>query len=382
LLQENGGGGYHSSANSAGRGRGNFRAGRGGSRGGRGGSGNNGGRGNRAPKQAHQGQGGSNNKLTCQICGKGSHEVADCWYRYDESYQGQGNSRSAGSATTNYGVDTNWYMDRGATDHITSELEKLNVRDKYHEQDQVHTASGSGMKINNIGRTILHTPHRNLHLKNILHVPAANKNLASIHKLTSDNDALIEFHPNLFLIKDRVTKRVIHQGKCEGGLYPLRLQEAKSRKQVLGAIKPSTSRWHSRLGHPSFPIVEHVVKDNSLTCVSDENSSAVCDSCLRAKSRPLPYPKSTSVSHAPLELIFSNVWGPAPTSVGRHTYYVSFIDDYSKYTWIYLIKKKSEVFQIFHDFQKLVERKFNRKIISVQSDWVASMKRSTRFSNE
>jgi hypothetical protein len=136
LLQENGGGGYQSSANSAGRGRGgNFRGGRGGGRGGRGGRGNNGGRGNRAPKQAHQGQGGSSNKLTCQICGKGSHEVVDCWHRYDESYQVQGNSRSAGSATTNYGVDTNWYMDSGATDHITSELEKLTVRDKYHGQD-------------------------------------------------------------------------------------------------------------------------------------------------------------------------------------------------------------------------------------------------------
>jgi histone deacetylase 1/2 len=165
LLQENGGGGYQSSANSAGRGRGNFRGGRGGGRGGRGGRGNNGGLGNRAPKQAHQGQGGSSNKLTCQICGKGSHEAADCWHRYDESYQGQGNSRSAGSATTNYGVDTNWYMDSGATDHITSELEKLTVRDKYHGQDQVHTVSGSGMKISNVGRTILHTPHRNLHLK-------------------------------------------------------------------------------------------------------------------------------------------------------------------------------------------------------------------------
>jgi hypothetical protein len=182
-------------------------------------------------------------------------------------------------------------MDSGATDHITSDLEKLTVREKYHQQDQVHTASSSDMKISNVGRTILHTPHRRLHLKNILHVPTANKNLASVHKLTSDNDALFEFHPNLFLIKDRVTKRVIHQGKCEGGLYPLWLQKAKSRKQVFGAIKPSTSRWHSRLGHHSFPIIERVVKNNSLPCASDENSSSVCDSCLRAKSRQLPYLK-------------------------------------------------------------------------------------------
>ena len=65
-------------------------------------------------------------------------------------------------------------------------------------------------------------------------------------------------------------------------------------------------------------------------------------------------------------MIFSDVWGPAPTSVGRHEYYVSFIDDYSKFVWIYLLKKRSDVFQ---NFQALVERKFDSKIIAVQSDW-------------
>jgi len=87
-----------------------------------------------------------------------------------------------------------------------------------------------------------------------------------------------------------------------------------------------------------------------------------------AKSHQLPYPKSTSISSAPLQLVFSDVWGPAPDSVGRNKYYVSFIDDYSKFTWIYLLKYKSEVFQKFHDFQQLVERQFNRKIIAVQTD--------------
>ena len=169
-------------------------------------------------------------------------------------------------------------------------------------------------------------------LMNILHVPHANKSLASVHCLTSDNNALIEFHPDLFLIKDLDTRKIIHQGKCRGGLYPLALQSSRveSRKQVFGAIKPSTSRWHSRLGHPSFSIVDRVIKNNKLSCNDDENLN--CDSCLRAKSHQLPYPKSTSVSSAPLELIFSDVWGPAPISVGRHAYYVSFIDDYSKYT--------------------------------------------------
>lgn len=53
---------------------------------------------------------------------------------------------------------------------------------------------------------------------------------------------------------------------------------------------------------------------------------------------------------------FSDVWGPAPTSIGRHQYYVSFIDDFSKFNWIYLLHRKSEVFQCFNEFQNLVER--------------------------
>jgi histone deacetylase 1/2 len=50
-------------------------------------------------------------------------------------------------------------------------------------------------------------------------------------------------------------------------------------------------------------------------------------------------------------------------------YYVSFIDDYSKFTWIYLLRYKSEVFKYFQEFQTLVERLFNRKILAMQSDW-------------
>jgi len=48
---------------------------------------------------------------------------------------------------------------------------------------------------------------------------------------------------------------------------------------------------------------------------------------------------------------------------------VSFIDDYSKFVWIYLLHQKYEVFQYFKDFQNLVERQFNTKIQAMQTDW-------------
>jgi len=110
----------------------------------------------------------------------------------------------------------NWYMDTGATDHITSDLEKMMFRDKYHGREQIHAANGQGMEINNVGHTFLHSP--NLHLKNILHVPQAHKSLCSVNRLTRDNNVFLEFHPDHFSIKEQVTKKVLHRGRCEGGL--------------------------------------------------------------------------------------------------------------------------------------------------------------------
>ena len=196
-------------------------------------------------------------KILCQICKKGGHEAPQCWYRYDDDEE-QENTKTAGTATTSYGYDSNWYVDSGASEHVTSDLEKLTVRDKYSGRDQVHTANGAGMKISNIGHTILHTPKRKLHLKNILHVPSASKNLVSVNKLAIDNNAFPEFHPNFFLIKDKEMKTTLHQGRCRGGLYPQepQLSRRPAHKQAYGVNKPSTSKWHSRLGHPALPIVE------------------------------------------------------------------------------------------------------------------------------
>jgi hypothetical protein len=66
----------------------------------------------------------------CQVCGKEGHIALNCWKRFRKGYMGP--DKSAGAAYGgSYGVDTNWYSDSGATDHVTSELEKLQVRDRY-----------------------------------------------------------------------------------------------------------------------------------------------------------------------------------------------------------------------------------------------------------
>jgi histone deacetylase 1/2 len=99
-----------------------------------------------------------------------------------------------------------------------------------------------------------------------------------------------------------------------------------------------------------------------------DKDTLVCDACMQGKSHQLPFYLLDRVISAPLELICSDVWGPGQVSVSGHEYYVSFVDVYSRFTWLYLLKRKSDVFQVFLQFQKHVERLLNRKIVHVQTD--------------
>jgi hypothetical protein len=165
--------------------------------------------------------------------------------------------------------------------------------------------SGAGMDISYIGHNIVCTPHRPIYLNNILYVPQTKKNLVSVHRLTHDNSISIEFHPSFFLIKDLRTRRILLRGRCVGDIYPLPLDEIK---EVCSTARSSIKLWHSRIGHASDRVVKQVIKANDILCSQESVSQVVCDACQQVKSHQLPYPRSTSVSKFPLELVYSDVW--------------------------------------------------------------------------
>ena len=121
---------------------------------------------------------------------------------------------------------------------------------------------------------------------------------------------------------------------------------------------------------------------HELPVVSNKSAETICDACQQGKSHQLPFSESSRVVKHPLELVFSDVWGHAQTSVSGHNYYVSFIDAYSRFTWLYLIKRKSDVFDVFIHFQAHVERLLKHKIIHVQSDWGGEYHNLNSFFNK
>jgi hypothetical protein len=179
-----------------------------------------------------------------------NHTTPQCWYRYDEGFTKEEKHSVALAANPSYTIDGNWYSDTGATDHVTHDLERLTVRDKYLDKEQIQATGGSGMSIQHIGHSLIRTLVRTLHLCNILHAPHANKHLLSVHRFTRDNNVFFEFHPYHFLIKDTPTRIPLLRGRCVGGLYPLHHNGATSSLEALLAVHPSPMLWHQRLGHP------------------------------------------------------------------------------------------------------------------------------------
>jgi hypothetical protein len=288
----------------------------------------------------------SNDRPRCQIYGHMNHIAPQCWYRFDDGYHKEEKPSTALAAAPSYYVDANWYSDTGATNHITSDLERLAVHEKYQGKDQIQTAGVAGMSIRHVGRSLLQTPIGALHLRNILHAPQANKHLLSVHRFTRGNHVFFEFHPYHFLIKDTTTRIPLLRGRCVGGLYPLSFHGAPMTPAALLASRPSADMWHQRLGHPGSFALQKVFSQNNLLCFPSNKSAIVCNACQMAKRHQLPFHNSSALSTVPLELVHTDVWGPALHSSSGCRYYVSFIDDFSRFSWIYTISLRFTVYSL------------------------------------
>uniref|UniRef100_A0A2N9FBP6 Integrase catalytic domain-containing protein n=1 Tax=Fagus sylvatica TaxID=28930 RepID=A0A2N9FBP6_FAGSY len=89
----------------------------------------------------------------------------------------------------------------------------------------------------------------------------------------------------------------------------------------------------------------------------------------RTNQPALSFNNSDSFSHASFDLIHSDIWGPSPTAtVGGSKYFVIFVDDFSRYTWIYLMHNRSELSQIYRTFAQMISTQFSKTIKIFRTD--------------
>jgi len=108
--------------------------------------------------------------------------------------------------------------------------------------------------------------------------------------------------------------------------------------------------WHSRLGHVLSSHLRFLASIGALENLKTYDISD-CSGCKLTKFSALPFNRSISVSSSPFDLIHSDVWGPSPVAIkGGSQYYISFIDDHTRYCCVYLMKHRYEFFEIYAAF--------------------------------
>ncbi|CAL9005654.1 unnamed protein product [Prunus brigantina] len=262
-----------------------------------------------------------------------------------------------------------WIIDTGASDHMTYDAKffdelSSNTRDPY-----ITSANGLPSPITGEG-TISLTP--TMSLSRALLVPNIHCNLLSVGRLLDTLNASATFYPTHCSFQDLKTHEMIGHGKRIGGLYYLTLPSAPIRDRVVNTVQSCSVKdkqqiwlWHHHLGHPSFGYLKRLFPSLFHSC---DESSFKCETCILAKSHRTVFPLSDSKAAKPFDLVHSDVWGLARVTSNGFRWFVTFIDDCTRLTWVFLLKNKHDVASILPEFCTMVSTQFHAQVKVFRTD--------------
>ena len=167
----------------------------------------------------------------------------------------------------------------------------------------------------------------------------------------------------------KVTKGalVIAKGEKVGTLYLC--NGISNSVNALTSKGADAALWHHRLGHMSEKGMKILHSRNLLPGLKNVDLD-FCENCIYGKQKRVRFLRvGKEKKSEKLELVHTDVWGPAQvSSLGGSRYYVTFIDDATRKTWIYCIKNKSDVFDTFKKWKALVEIETGKKLKCLRSD--------------
>ncbi|MCO5557209.1 hypothetical protein L7F22_010769 [Adiantum nelumboides] len=269
-----------------------------------------------------------------------------------------------------------WYFDSGASRHITSRKDLFCSLDATPAGKKVTCANNASYPIKGVGKILITIlDGSDLCLPDVLYVPGIKKNLLSVSSLAK-NGLRVIFEDDRCIVRDRENGySLITTSTLENGLFVLDRYE----KQIQACIAETKTRamqdaelWHARFGHVGYGSLMTLQRHNMVHDLSllEMPPRHVCEGCVLGKMHRFAFSQDGSVrATRKLQLVHSDVCGPMRTSsVGNSLYFVTFIDDFSRFCWVYPLKAKSHVFAIFQHYVSIVENETGCKVQTLRTD--------------
>ena len=327
--------------------------------------------------------------IKCYNCGKVGHYKKNCRvpidktkrnYRSDAKFVNvettqERNITMFASAFSCNSSKSSWIIDSGASQHMCTDRNLFSEISNLPNGIPVEVGDGRNLIAESIGKVILENNGKRCFLEKVLYVPSLSHNLLSVSRV-AESGKVVEFDDRKCKILSGDKSCELISGTKKGLLYLLDTEihpEFESDTALFTSHTSNYDIWHRRFCHLGKDNLKKLLNKKMVTGIDGDFSvqePEICENCCDGKNHRSPLKSSDSkLQRRPFELVHSDVCGKIdPTSLGGANYFLTFIDDCTRYTWVYFLKKKSDVFEKFKQWKLMVENQFDKKVKTLRTD--------------
>nr|ABA95374.1 retrotransposon protein, putative, Ty1-copia subclass [Oryza sativa Japonica Group] len=314
-------------------------------------------------------------KGDCFVCGKSGHWAKDCPERKDRKSANM--IISEGGGTSGYGKilptvlsvfhSPDWWVDTGANIHVCADISLFSSY-QVGRGSSLLIGNGSLAAVHGVGTVDLKfTSGKTVQLKNVQHVPSIKKNLVSGSLLCREGFRLV-FESNKCVVSKYGT--FVGKGYDSGGLFRFSLNDMCNNHNAVNHISENdeSNVWHSRLCHVNFGCMTRLANMSLISKFTLVKGSKY-HTCVQSKQPRKPHKASEARNLAPLEHVHSDLCEMnGVLTKGGKKYFMTLIDDCTRFCYVYLLKTKDETLHYFKIYKAEVENQLERKIKRLRSD--------------
>ena len=270
------------------------------------------------------------------------------------------------------GINTKeWWVDTGATRHVCSDKKMFSSYHSIDNGEQLFMCNSSSSKVEGQGKVVLKmTSGKELTLNDVLHVQEIRKNLVSGSLLSKKGFKLVFVSDNFILTKNGM---YVGKGYMSNGLFKMNVMTIvppikNINKNTSSAyMLESSNACLGRRGHVNYDTLRRLI---NMECLPKFKiyPNHKCEICVESKLARTSF-QSIERSSEPLELIHSDICDLKFIQTrGGKKYFLTLIDDCTRYCYVYLLRSKNEALEMFKHFKNEVENQLDRKIKVIRSD--------------